>query len=86
MVVDLPAGLDPAQVDALVTAEREYSHELQRAGKWIGLWRVVGEWANYSVFAVESNDELHEILSGLPLFPYLRIRVVPLATHPSRLG
>ena len=32
---------------------------------------------------VESNDELHTLLSGLPLFSCMDIRVTPLATHPS---
>jgi catechol 1,2-dioxygenase len=32
---------------------------------------------------VESNDELHQILSGLPLFPCMSIHGTPLATHPS---
>ena len=34
---------------------------------------------------VESVDELHELLSGLPLFPYLDIRVTPLARHPNAI-
>jgi muconolactone D-isomerase len=33
----------------------------------------------------ESIDRLHELLSGLPLYPYLGIRVTPLATRPSAL-
>ena len=32
-----------------------------------------------------SVDELHELLSGLPLFPYLDIRVTPLARHPNAI-
>lgn len=31
----------------------------------------------------ESNDALHELLAGLPLFPYMDIAVTPLAVHPS---
>ena len=38
---------------------------------------------NFSIFDVESNDELHELLSALPLFPYMAIHVTPLAKHPS---
>ena len=49
------------------------------------IWRVVGEYANYSVFDVDSNDELHALLSGLPLFPYMRLKVTPLARHPSSI-
>ena len=86
MTVKLPSDLDPEFVATLLEQERDYSHEWQRAGKWTGLWRIVGEWANCSVFDVEDNDELHRILSGLPLFPYLEISVTPLAAHPSWLG
>jgi muconolactone D-isomerase len=35
------------------------------------------------VFDVADNDELHTLLSGLPLFPYMDINVTPLAKHPS---
>jgi muconolactone D-isomerase len=47
---------------------------------------VVGEYANYSVFDVESNDELHTLLSALPLFPFMKISVTPLAQHPSAIA
>ncbi|WP_310503019.1 muconolactone Delta-isomerase family protein [Raoultella terrigena] len=28
---------------------------------------------------------MHAILSGLPLFPYMEIKVTPLANHPSSI-
>ncbi|MEV0800959.1 muconolactone Delta-isomerase family protein [Kribbella sp. NPDC050281] len=59
--------------------------ELQRAGVWPQLWRIVGEYANFSIFDVPSNDSLHDLLSSLPLFPYMRVQVTPLAHHPSKL-
>lgn len=83
MDVHLPVDLDPQERDDVVGRERAYSQELQRAGKWPEIWRVVGEYANYSIFDVESNDELHRILSGLPLFAYMDVEVTPLAVHPS---
>ena len=83
MDVRLPADLDPGERDALLAREKAYSQELQRDGRWPHIWRVVGEYANVSIFDVASNDELHELLSGLPLFPHMEIRVTPLATHPS---
>lgn len=85
MVVRLPHDMSAARADEIKASEKAYAEELQRAGKWQHLWRVVGEYANYSVFDVESNDELHRILSGLPLFPYMEICVTPLAQHPSSL-
>ncbi|NUO36228.1 MAG: muconolactone Delta-isomerase [Dermatophilaceae bacterium] len=85
MDVDLPRDLDPAVRDETVAREREYSQQLQRAGEWRHIWRVVGQYSNVSVFDVPSNERLHEILWGLPLFPYMSIEVTPLATHPSAI-
>ncbi|AJG21810.1 muconolactone Delta-isomerase [Cupriavidus basilensis] len=85
MDVKMPADMPPAQADEIKAREKAYSQDLQRQGKWPHLWRVVGEYANYSVFDAESNDELHTMLSSLPLFPYMEIHVTPLAKHPSSI-
>ncbi|WP_374614215.1 muconolactone Delta-isomerase, partial [Gordonia sp. (in: high G+C Gram-positive bacteria)] len=82
MDVSIPDDLDPDLRADTVAREKAYSQDLQREGKWPHIWRIVGEYSNYSIFDVESNDELHTLLSGLPLFPYMRIKVTPLATHP----
>lgn len=83
MDVHLPHDLDPQERAEVVAREKAYSQRLQREGKWPHIWRIAGEYANYSILDVDSHDELHEILSGLPLFPYMDIKVTPLATHPS---
>jgi muconolactone D-isomerase len=86
MDVHLPAGMDPdVRVDTLAR-EKAYSQELQHAGVWLHIWRCVGQYANLSVFDVRDNDHLHEILWGLPLFPYMTIEVTPLAAHPSAVA
>ena len=46
---------------------------------------IAGLYSNISVFDVESHDELHAILSELPLFPFMKISVTPLARHPSAI-
>lgn len=86
MDVNIPTTVSEAEAAAIKDREKAYSQELQRRGEWRHLWRVVGEYANYSVFDVESNDRLHELLSQLPLFPYMRIQVTPLAQHPSAIA
>ena len=83
MDVHLPHDFDPDTRADLVAREKAYCQQLQRTGKWPHIWRIVGEYANFSVFDVASNDELHDILSGLPLFPYMVISATPLAKHPS---
>ncbi len=85
MVVNIPASLPADEAARIKAAEKQYSQDLQRSGKWPHLWRIVGEYANYSVFDVESNDELQDLLSQLPLFPYMTVKVTPLARHPSAI-
>ncbi|MBV8272385.1 MAG: muconolactone Delta-isomerase [Cupriavidus sp.] len=85
MDVQIPHDMPADTADDIKAREKAYSQELQRQGKWQALYRVVGEYANYSVFDVESNDELHTLLSALPLFPYMKIHVTPLAKHPSSI-
>ncbi|MEI2297135.1 muconolactone Delta-isomerase [Ensifer sp. MJa1] len=78
---DLPAG----EVAEILEREKAYSQALQQNGKWRHIWRIAGQYANYSVFDVKDNAELHEILSGLPLFKFMQIEVTPLLRHPSAI-
>lgn len=86
MQVNIPMSLDQGIADALKKEEKEMSQRLQREGKWRDLWRVVGQYANVSIFNVAGNDELHQLLSALPLYPFMSIRVMPLAQHPSAIA
>jgi muconolactone D-isomerase len=83
MDVHLPTDMPPEQANEIKDREKTYSQSLQRDGRWRHIWRIVGEYSNFSLFDVSSNDELHELLTGLPLFPYMDIAVTPLAHHPS---
>lgn len=85
MIVDIPDHLPADEAARIKAEEKQYSQDLQRSGKWPHIWRIVGEYANVSIFDVESNDELHDVLSKLPLFPYMTIKVTPLAKHPSAI-
>jgi muconolactone D-isomerase len=85
MDVHLPADLSADPADEIKQREKAYSHQLQQQGKWRHIWRIAGEYANYSLFDVSSNEELHSILTSLPLFPYMTISVTPLCRHPSSI-
>lgn len=65
--------------------ERERAAELQRQGKWRHLWRVAGRYANVSIFDVEGAEQLHALLTSLPLFPFMQIEVTALCRHPSSI-
>lgn len=86
MDVAIPHDLDPVERDRLIATERARAQELQRAGTWVHLWRIAGQYSNISVFDVGDADELHDILWNLPLFPFMRVEVTPLARHPSALS
>ena len=85
MTVRIPHDMDPVVVDEIKRKEKEYSQQLQREGKWPHIWRVVGEYKNISIFDVKDNAELHELLSQLPLFPFMQIHVTALCAHPSAI-
>lgn len=85
MDVQPPQGMPAAEFDRIKAAEKAYSADLQRDGRWVHLWRIAGEYSNISIFDVPDHDALHALLSGLPLFPYMKIAVMPLARHPSAI-
>lgn len=83
MNVNLPLSMPAEQAAQLKRTEKELAQRLQHEGKWRHLWRIAGQYANVSVFDVDSVDELHNLLTSLPLFPYMQIDVMPLCRHPS---
>ncbi|MDE8652770.1 muconolactone Delta-isomerase [Novosphingobium album (ex Liu et al. 2023)] len=85
MDVNIPHDLDPIRADELKRVERERAQELQRQGKWRHLWRIAGQYSNISVFDVADPQELHDLVSTLPLFPFMAIEVTPLCRHPSSI-
>ena len=85
MNVNLPQTMPEAQAAQLKLTEKELAQRLQQEGKWRHLWRIAGQYANISVFDVASVDELHNLLTSLPLFPYMQIELMPLCRHPSSI-
>lgn len=85
MIVKLPIDMPKSVADDIKSREKIYSQELQLSGKWRHIWRTAGSYANISIFDVESNAELHDILSALPLYHYMDIRVDALCRHPSSI-
>jgi muconolactone D-isomerase len=85
MAVSIPHRIEPEKMNDLASREHERAQELQRQGKWLHLWRVAGKYANVSVFDVESPDELHDVLSSLPLYPFMKVEVTALSHHPGAL-
>ncbi|MGV0877082.1 muconolactone Delta-isomerase [Martelella sp. FLE1502] len=85
MDVNIPRDLPSDEVADILAREKAYSQDLQRQGKWRHIWRIAGQYSNVSIFDVADNDELHVLISGLPLFRFMRIEVAPLLRHPSAI-
>ena len=85
MDVRIPHDFPAEKAEALKQSERARAQDLQRGGVWRHLWRVAGRYANVSIFDVSGPQELHDVLSSLPLFPYMDIQVTPLCRHPSSI-
>jgi muconolactone D-isomerase len=45
------------------------------------MWRIPGRRANVGIWQAADASELHESISSLPLFPWMDVRVRPLADH-----
>lgn len=85
MDVHIPLDMPVETANEIKAREKAYSQELQRQGKWRHIWRITGQYSNTSIFDVESNEELHNILQGLPLYPYMNMEVTALNRHPSSI-
>jgi muconolactone D-isomerase len=85
IIVKIPQDVQSEKIQALSAAEVERAKTLQRQGKWLHIWRIVGKWANISVLNVKDGAELHEILTSLPLYPYMEVKVTALCAHPASI-
>jgi muconolactone D-isomerase len=78
----LPPDLPEARRVELLEAEAARGRELIESGKLRRIWRVPGRLANVSLYDVDGADELHELLTSLPLARWMDVRVEALAVHP----
>jgi muconolactone D-isomerase len=85
MDVRIPADAEPDKIDVLKATERARCQELMKVRKCRHIWRIAGRYANVSIFDVESPAELHELVSALPLFPFMDVKVTTLCRHPSSI-
>jgi muconolactone D-isomerase len=78
---DISPDMDPERLAKVKAAEKIRGQELVDAGKLRRIWRIPGRRAVIALYRVDSPEELHEILSSLPLFPWMDIEVTALGSH-----
>jgi muconolactone D-isomerase len=83
MVVTWPPDGDPDELERRIAGEHERSKELAAAGILKQIWRIPGQWANWSIWEGPDATAIHEAVTSLPMWPYLDVEVHPLAHHPN---
>lgn len=81
--IELPPALPADERGTLAAAELERGRELKAAGAIVSIWRVPGApLRNVGVWEAAGATELHDLISSLPMFPYMRTNVTALGHHP----
>ncbi|HEY3603724.1 MAG TPA: muconolactone Delta-isomerase family protein [Sporichthyaceae bacterium] len=81
-----PESATDADVAAMMAAEKARGGELMDAGVIKRLWRVPGEWGAWVLYDCPDATTLHEALTSLPLYKWMKVEVHPLAVHPFDRG
>ncbi|MDQ4133733.1 MAG: muconolactone Delta-isomerase family protein [Actinomycetota bacterium] len=61
----------------------EYAEPLEREGKVVGRYHIVGAHGGAWIYNVESNDELEMLLAKSPVYNFSHFQVYPLADMSS---
>jgi len=80
--VSLPPDMAEDAKAALRAREHARGTELIEQRTLLRIWRIVGRIANFSVWQAPTLEALHDALTTLPMFPYMKIDVTPLIDHP----
>jgi muconolactone D-isomerase len=79
----LPSGVPPEDKARLYAEERQRGIELARDGSIRNIWRIPGApYKTVSIRIADDPAQLQLALESLPMFDWLKIDVIALATHP----
>ncbi len=84
--VTFPPDGDQEEKERRIAAEGVRARELAAEGTIKRIWRVPGQWANWSIWQGADATAIHEAVTSLPMWPYLEVEVYPLADHPNDPG
>ena len=77
--------MPPEQWLELLVKEFEMEISYQKQGKILAIGDLSGGKGSCIIYDVESNDELHELVSVLPTFSFLDWEVIPLLSREQNL-
>lgn len=77
-----PESIPEDTRQALIVKEQAHAATLADQGILVRMWRVPGRKENWGLWRARDATHLHEILTSLPVWPYMRLTVHPMAKHP----
>src|SRR5690606_22407696 len=80
--INWPIDMDPVIKENIILEEQEVAGKLASKGHLVRMWRVPGRRENWGLWRARDATQMHEIISSLPVFPYMDVNVYSLAIHP----
>lgn len=78
---EFPPTMPGGDKSDLMARELARGRELAEAGVIRTIHRLPGRLANIAIWSAPGPDELHELVTSLPAWPYMKVCVRALATH-----
>src|SRR5665213_2226128 len=85
----VPDGTTESEVDDTKAREALRARELAAQGHLRRLWKPPvepGEWRTIGLWRAENEMALQALLTTLPLHPWMKVDLTPLARHPNDPG
>jgi len=77
-------NMDQETFQSMVRKQWSYVLELKKNGKFDSAYRMAGRKGGIAIADIESAGELNKILSMMPLYPWLKVEVIPLVTMEDK--
>ena len=84
--INIPEGASDSEVNMREAAEARAAARLVDEGHLARVWKAPaapGQTKTLGLYRAESETELDDLLSALPLYDWMRISVTPLGSHPN---
>jgi muconolactone delta-isomerase len=83
LLVAFPRNTSSEQIGEFYDAEGLRSRELAEQGTLLRLWRLPGERRSLSHWQAHDAEQLAEVMTSLPLAPWLTAETVRVTRHPN---
>ena len=80
--INWPLDMDPAFKEEISQAERRHAAGLIERGHLVRMWRVPGRTENWGLWRAADATQMHDIISNLPVWPWMDVTVHAMAVHP----